>query len=286
MRTSGSKKENAELARTKETIQNIKNDQINESIKRTKTKYKNDRVKERIILPSSLFEKIDPYISNVSRSICKIKIETILGRIIGTGFLLTFDIDKEMFYCLISNEHVMKNDIIQNNNNIIFISYDNELKHADIKLGSKKRYIKSFTDIDLDIAVVEILKEDNISKDYFLFPELEIMTNNSLIDNKIYIPQYAGGKELVNARGIIKDIDKYEIVHLANTEYGSSGSPIFLENSIYVIGIHKEGNNEEKENYGDFIYPAINIIENDIKKKRNNGKYINGNIFGKMINII
>ena len=92
----------------------------------------------------------------------------------------------------------------------------------------------------------------------------------------IYIPQYPGGKELVNARGQIKEINKYEFTHLASTDYGSSGSPIFLENSVDVIGIHKERNKDKKENYGDFIYPAINIIKNDIKIKRNNGKYING----------
>ena len=80
----------------------------------------------------------------------------------------------------------------------------------------------------------------------------------------------------MNAKGIIKEINKYEFTHLANTEPGSSGSPIFLENSIYVIGIHKEGiNNKEEKNYGDFIYPAINIIKDDIRIKRNNGKYIN-----------
>ena len=58
--------------------------------------------------------------------------------------------------------------------------------------------------------------------------------NNRLINNWIYIPQYVNGKELMNARGIIKEIDKYEFTHLANTEKGSSGSPIFLENSIKV----------------------------------------------------
>ena len=46
----------------------------------------------------------------------------------------------------------------------------------------------------------------------------------------------------MNAKGKIKSINKYEFTHLANTEQGSSGSPIFLENSIHVIGIHKEGN--------------------------------------------
>ena len=56
----------------------------------------------------------------------------------------------------------------------------------------------------------------------------------------IYISQYPGGKELMNGRGIIKEINKYEFTHLVNKEKGSSGSPIFLENSIKVIGIHKK----------------------------------------------
>ena len=42
------------------------------------------------------------------------------------------------------------------------------------------------------------------------------------------------------------------------------------------MGIHKEGSTIKLENYGDFIYPAINIIKEDIRKKRDKGKYING----------
>ena len=182
---------------------------------------------------------------------------------------------------------MIKNNITQNNSNSkIDIYYDNESRYSNIKLGNKKRYIKNFIDMGLDIAIIEILDEDNISKDYFLFPEYEFRINNELINNMIYIPQYAKGLDLVNARGIIKNINDYEITHLANTEEGSSGSPIFLENSIFVIGIHKEGNKVKEENYGDFIYPAINIIKEDIRKKRNKGKYIDENIYGKIINII
>jgi len=260
----------------KKVIQINKEIKIDESNKKTEIENKNDRIKECIIQPSLTFEKIDPYLSNVLKSICKIKIETILGTIIGTGFLLKFYIDQEIFYCLVSIEYVINNDIILNNNIIIYISYDNEFKKANIKLENKKRYMKSFTNIESDITIVEIIDEDKISKDYFLFPELETMINNELINNNIYIPQFAGGKELVNARGIIKEINNNEFTHLANTEKGSSGSPIFLENSIDVIGIHKEGNKDKTENYGDFIYPAINIIKKDIREKRNKGKYING----------
>ena len=80
---------------------------------------------------------------------------------------------------------MIKNDIIQNNNNFIHISYDNEFKNANVKLESNKRYIRSFTDIDLDLTVVEILDEDNIPENYFLFPESETMINKKLIN--IYI---------------------------------------------------------------------------------------------------
>jgi len=47
------------------------------------------------------------------------------------------------------------------------------LNQKKLNLNNNKRYMKSFTDIDLDITVVEILNEDDILKDYFLYPELE-----------------------------------------------------------------------------------------------------------------
>ena len=273
MGSSSSKKNTNKLIIEKEIIQINKQIKINEPIKMTESENKKDRVKECIIEASPHFEKKDFHLSDISKSICKIKIEAISETMIGTGFLLKFYINQEIFYCLVSNEKVIKNDIIQNNNNIIYISYDNEFKNTNIKLGNKKRYMKSFTDIELDITVVEVMDEDNISKDYFLFPDFLI--NNELINNNIYTI-ICKGERINKFRGIIKEINKNEFTYLPNTEKGSSGSPIFLENSIYVIGIHKEGNKDKTENYGDFIYPAINIIKKDMREKRKNGKYING----------
>ena len=181
MGSSGSKKKNNELTITKETIQINKEIKINEPIKMTETKNKNNRVKECIIKTSLPFEKLEPHLSDVSKSICKIRIEIKSEEIIGIGFLLKFYIAQELFYCIISNEHVIKNEIVENNNNIIYIFYDNEFKCANIKLGNKKRYIKSFIDNELDITVVEIIDEDNISKDYFLFPENECRINKITI---------------------------------------------------------------------------------------------------------
>ena len=49
----------------------------------------------------------------------------------------------------------------------------------------------------------------------------------------------------------------------------------------------KESSIDDKgECLGDFIYPAINTIKEEIRKKRNSGKYINGKYIWKMVNII
>ena len=95
---------------------------------------------------------------------------------------------------------------------------------------------------------------------------MDVLINNNLINKEIYIPQYIEGLKLKNAEGIIKDINDYEFSHLANTQQGSSGSPIFLKYSDKVIGIHKAGI-KNRENFGYFIYPVINIIKEDISKK-------------------
>ena len=138
--------------------------------------------------------------------------ETQNGKIIGTGFFLAFLIDLELFYCLMTNDHVICNESINNNNNIIYITYE-EYKATSIKLDKNKRFIKSFINKGLDITIVQILDEDNISKKYFLFPESDSIISNSLINKEIYIPQYIEGlklKKLKNAEGIIKDIINHE----------------------------------------------------------------------------
>ena len=100
-----------------------------------------------------------------------------------------------------SNEHVITKNAIENNG-ILYIYYDNEFKNIKIKLDQNERYIKTFRDIHLDITVVEILDKDKIYKDYFLENKVNIQ-NDRLINQEIYIPQYANSEELKNARGII-----------------------------------------------------------------------------------
>ena len=50
---------------------------------------------------------------------------------------LSFRIDSESFYCLITNDHIINKESI-NDNNIIYITYE-EYKTANIKLDKNKR---------------------------------------------------------------------------------------------------------------------------------------------------
>ena len=130
--------------------------------------------KEYIIKVSQISE-IESNNEILSKSICKINIETNYETIIGIGYLLKFWIYQELYYFLISNEHIIKKDII-NNNNIISLYFNGELITSN--LNNKKRYIKSFIDNGFDITVVEILDQDNIYKKYYLYPELDTPINN------------------------------------------------------------------------------------------------------------
>ena len=211
----------------------------------------------------------------LSKKICRIFLETKGMKFIGTGFFLRIPIDDEWFYCLVANEHLINEESI-NNNIIIHMIFDDCKKIKEIKLDRNTRYIRNFREEELDITIIEILASYNINKENFLEPELDLPMNYNLINIDIYILQpiekngFSGISYLI---GKIKEIIKFEFTHLANTTEGSSGSPIFLRNSNKVIGIHKCG--RRFENFGEFIYPAINIIKEEILK-RINGKYLDG----------
>ena len=230
----------------------------------TRDKSKINGRKNEGFLHNSPVQDTDPYLLKVSRSICKIATKMQFG----TGFLLKHLIERENYYFLISNEHIITNDMIKNQEEIE-VQFDNEFTKIKIVLNQKERYIKAFKGLDninLDITVVQILPKDCIEDSYFLLAGENInnFNKNNLINMNIYIPQYPQGKNMKKAEGTIKRIDDNEIAHLASTNNGSSGSPIFLKNTIKVIGIHKQGDTALIENYGDFIYPIFDIIKKDL----------------------
>ena len=142
---------------------------------------------------------------------------------------------------------------------------------VEIDLNENERYIRDYLYLGIDVIIIEIIEEDNIKEKYFLLPNREYINGYKEYENKrIYIPQYPGGEELSNSKGIIKSINENEFSHLASTKGGSSGSPIFIEGTIKVIGIHKQGKRDNSENYGNFLGPIIESLKMNLKYEKKN----------------
>ena len=165
----------------------------------------NIRENEEFILDSPLVESDKIEVDdNIKKCVCKIK----TTENIGSGFFLKYEINEKFYYYLISCGHVITKNIIEKNG-MIQIFYDNELYEIDIKLDGKERFIKNLQDLNLDIAIVEIIKNDNINEKYFLLAELNLI-NIDLINRRIYILQYPLNQKLKVSEGTIKNIDNNE----------------------------------------------------------------------------
>ena len=153
-------------------------------------------------MPGEPFENPDPILLEVAKSVCKIKIYTNKGTYIsGTGFFLKFFINKKLYHWLVSNEHVITKEMI-NNKKEINVSFNIERKQLNLRLDTNERYIKTFKENNVDATTVQIRSSDRVYEDYFLEPELEY-DNNTLVGKEIFIPQFPASQHIQNARGII-----------------------------------------------------------------------------------
>ena len=98
------------------------------------------------------------------KSVCKI----IKNNLSGTGFLIKLYKNNKDFYCLMSNEHVIKKEFIDSKEKIE-IFYDGQNKRKEIILNENKRYIRDYRYINLDVTIVEIIKEDEKIKNIFYY---------------------------------------------------------------------------------------------------------------------
>ena len=190
-------------------------------------------------------------LKQMTNSICKI--ENKKG--CGTGFFCKILNIK----LLVTNNHVIDEEIMKNNN-IIRVGLNNNKIKKDIKI---KNY---YTNVDYDATIIEIadiinvkkyikdenrncLKEDKTkfeeeNKNYlnedednfdeninYLEVDDDIFDENIEIYNKnIYIIQYPKGineQNVAVSYGILKEIrENKDLIHCCSTSHGSSGSPI------------------------------------------------------------
>ena len=235
----------------------------NEEIEEYKLNIKNEVLNSENKLPKKI-----PY--NLFKSTVKIEIDDDQKK--ASGFFIKFKRNDKDFYCLMTNEHVLTQDMVENQKEIE-IKYDNESKSFPIVLNQKERIIICFNYLNIDLTSVEIIKKDNINNEYFLKPNYDYGDGYEQFKKKnIEISQYPDGKYLSLSHGKIIAFlkGKFQFIHDASTMSGSSGSPIVLEGEERVLGIHRGGDKDKNLNCGYFIGPAIEII----KQYKRNGKGI------------
>ena len=196
--------------------------------------------------------------------VCKISIEFKDKIETGSGFFIKLKQNKEDLYCLMTNEHVIKKEMVREKA-IVQISIEKINKYFTIKLNENERIIRSFDYMLMDIIIIEILPSDNIGKDLFFRPNLKYQNDPSkLINKKILIAHFPKGLILRIDDGEIRHINpiENELIHKASTDDGSSGCLIieFNDDNALVLGIHKAGSYDW--NLGHYIYPICNSLEN------------------------
>ena len=196
----------------------------------------------------------------MKEKVCKIKV---MNENDGSGFFLKLKISNQEIKLLITNNHVINQEILDTNQQITL--YINKNKYH-IKLDKKLKY----TSTKYDVTIIEINEEDEINCNYFNYKKIDTEDLNSL-----YILHYPLNENVSASYGImqyLKDIN-YQFIHYCSTTDGSSGSPIInLESKEEeVIGIHF--GNRNNHYLGTFINYPINEFIEQYKLREFNEKY-------------
>ena len=203
----------------------------------------------------------------VYNSIVRIELKTNFG----TGFFMNVKIFNNYLRCLITNYHIIKQDLVNKKEKIdIYYGEKEREKRNSIILDENKRYIGLFQ--EFDVSIIEILKSDNIEENKYLNYKSE-KKYEEYLDKNIYLGGYPNtdidNKERQISSGIIKRINnknKFYFYHILDTRSGSSGSPICLLENKKVIGIHKGDVVNKSFNIGIFIGYIIDELNKDEEK--------------------
>ena len=225
------------------------------------------------------FEGTLTILNQMNKCVCKIYSE---GE--GTGFFTKIPFKSKLLPVLITNNHVLGENQIKNNN-IITLSLNYDKIKKNIKINKDR---KTYTNKELDITIIEIQENNDKLNNLYIILDDDIINyfkynkkenvdflKNIYSNKSIYILHYLKGNDIVVSYGQPPKFNKTEINHKCSTEYGSSGAPILLINNQKLIGIHSEGHPRFEYNIETLIIYAI--IE--FQKKSNN------NIINKEKNI-
>ena len=198
----------------------------------------------------------------------------------GTGFFCKINYQNKLILTLITNNHIINNNYIKANK-LIKITINNDKENKDISFNNRK----IISNEKLDITIIELFERDKINN--YLELDNNIFTDNSYLfyqRKSIYDIHYPKRGESSVSFGLLKEIKEDDsIIHLCNTQNGSSGSPILNLTNNKVIAIHLGGSKDYNFNEGSFLKKPIIEYINKITNSNNN-KIVNNNIINNNYN--
>ena len=234
----------------------------------------NDIIKEKELVDYPLpvtIEKTNKILDQLKKCVCKIKNEK--GN--GTGFFCYIPYNDDKIPVLMTNYHVIDDNIIKENKNII-VTLDDDSEDKIIELDTSKK--KIYTSDKYDTTIIEIKKGKEKINDFLDLDKNIFKEKPNLCNESIYILHYPKNDNEQKASisyGRFKKIetDGFNMNHYCCTEKGSSGSPILLLTNNKIIGIHKEGLSSLFEfNKGTFLKEPINEFLNNLNQKISQSK--------------
>ena len=178
----------------------------------------------------------------------------------GTGFFCKFEVNGRIMKGLFTNNHVLKEDLIKENS-IIQLRHNDAIK--EIKITSNRF---KCTNEDLEYTFIEIFDNEDYNNFFEIDDNINYQNPNIQYGNKLgVIYQFPNNQDISCGEGFIEGIkninDTNIIIHKITTDFGSSGTPIFLSDNLKVIGIQSRRKDKNK-NEGIYFKNILRDIEN------------------------
>ena len=202
-------------------------------------------------------------ISQMKKSTCKIHLSN--GQQ-NTGFFckIPYPDQAHSLFALVTCSFIITKEFL-NEGNIIHISTNDDKEFREIRVNNTR---KVFINNKFAITILELKPEDKI--DNYLEIDENVFKDDKIIKDiyknaSIYVLHYLKGNKVACSSGLIQEVVDGNIIHLCNTESGSSGGPILSLDTFKVIGIHVGASTDNNFNKGVFIkFPIVEFIKTNI----------------------
>jgi V8-like Glu-specific endopeptidase len=207
-----------------------------------------------------------------SAAVCKLSVPMNGKTFNGTGFLYELEItDKISHAMLMTNNHVIPDADSAKGAIATFFLEDGEPKSFDTTLNAG--VFKTSHKDELDVTVVACVLTEELKKEFknrhvqaislSKFSEARVGKAVNIIQHPIGNPKVV----VVHQNKIIQVTEK-TLVYEADTNGGSSGSPVF-DNEWALVGLHHKGEirNKKAQNIGILIQAIITWLNSDPNPK-------------------